>query len=85
MQSSCSVVVITLASHARGLRFEPGQEHAFIVRLILVDAGIYGPPEICILSIEIIFNRLWSAWISFLIAGPLRPASSKVSLVRVRS
>ena len=30
-QSSCSVVVITLASHARGLRFEPGQEHAFII------------------------------------------------------
>ena len=28
-QRSCSVVVITLASHARGLRFEPGQEQFF--------------------------------------------------------
>ena len=28
-RGSCSVVVITLASHARGLRFEPGQEHTF--------------------------------------------------------
>ena len=27
---SCSVVVITLASHARGLRFEPGQEHFYV-------------------------------------------------------
>ena len=33
-QSSCSVVVITLASHARGLRFEPGQEHFYMQKRI---------------------------------------------------
>ena len=31
---SCSVVVITLASHARGLRFEPGQEHFYMQKRI---------------------------------------------------
>ena len=38
--SSCSVVVITFASHAKGLRFEPGQEHAFF-NVLLIETKVF--------------------------------------------
>ena len=36
-------MVITLASHARGLRFEPGQEHVFIILARRLQSWLFFP------------------------------------------